>query len=416
MNPILKLTCTASLTLLIVAATALASAARADVVTDWNERAMAAMIAEGPAVANSGTGTSRTLAMVHIAMAEAINATDRKFKPFLSGVSAAAGASAEAAAHAAARGVLVELLPKQKAALDATYGNAVGRIAAGAAKSVGIAFGESAAQAVVAQRKSDGAFGSPDTYRPQTTPGAYVPTALPLVSNVALRAPFALQGVSQFRPGPPPAMDSALWARDYNETKALGSADSSQRTAWQTETARFWVLVGTPAWNQAARSLSAGKPLPLPESARLFAHLNIAIYDAYMAVFDAKYHYQFWRPVTAIRNGDRDGNDATERDAAWRPTIDTPLHPEYPCAHCTVDGAAGAVLKNTFGTGSLPEITLDYSAMPGVTRRYTSIQQLEDEVSMARIWGGVHYRNSNEVGHALGKKVGEYVLGATFAP
>ena len=167
MTPILRLTCAAPATLLILAAAASAPAARADVVTDWNERAMAAMIAEGPAVATSGTGTSRTLAMVHIAMAEAVNATGRKFKPYLSSVPAAAGASAEAAAHAAARGVLVELLPKQKAAVEGAYLSAIGKVADGPAKSAGIAAGESAAQTIVAQRKSDGAFGSPDTYRPQ---------------------------------------------------------------------------------------------------------------------------------------------------------------------------------------------------------------------------------------------------------
>jgi hypothetical protein len=268
---------------------------------------------------------------------------------------------------------------------------------------------------VVEQRKTDGAD-SPNTYRPVTAPGVYVPTTMPVLTIVASVKPLALTSVSQFRPGPPYALSSASWARDYNETKELGSTKSTQRSAWQTETARFWVLVGTPAWNQAARSLSASKPQPLAESARLFAHLNMAIADAYLAVFDAKYQYNFWRPITAIRNGDRDGNDATERDAGWTPVIDTPLHPEYPCAHCTVDGAAGAVLKSVFGTGQVEEFTLTFADMPGITRRYTSIQQLEEEVSMARIWGGVHFRTSNEVGHALGKQVGDYVLSNYFRP
>ena len=168
--------------------------------------------------------------------------------------------------------------------------------------------------------------------------------------------------------------------------------------------------------NEAARALLAGKPLPLHESARLFAHLNIAIFDAYLAIFDAKYQYGFWRPVTAIRNGDHDGNDVTARDAGWTPLITTPLHPEYPCAHCVVDGAAGVVAKSVFGNGTVPEFTVTFAEMPGVMRKYTSIQQLEDEVSMARIWGGVHYRNSNEVGHALGKQVGEYVLSSQLRP
>lgn len=170
------------------------------------------------------------------------------------------------------------------------------------------------------------------------------------------------------------------------------------------------------AMYQAANSGSDVSPEAAAHAAargvlvRLFAQLNAAIFDAYLAVFDAKYTYNWWRPVTAIRNGDRHNNPAVGRDAAWTPIIDTPMHPEYPCAHCTVDGAAGAVLKAFWGTGPLPEFTLTYDAMPGVTRKYTSIQQLEDEISMARIWGGVHFRTSNEVGHLLGKQVGEYVL------
>lgn len=371
--------------------------ARADIVTDWNERAFVTMTA---ARVVGGQGQARTLAMMHTAMFDAINATTQPN---------ASSASPEVAAHAAARRVLVELYPTQNAGLDAAFEMVMSKLPDGASKSAGIAAGEKAAAAMLAERKADG-FNAPDTYRPATSPGVYITTALPILSHVAGIKPFALQSVSQFRPGPPPKLDSALYARDYNETKELGAANSAKRTAWQTETARFWEIPGTPAWNQAARSLIASRPLPLADSARLFMALNVASFDAYMAILDAKYHYGFWRPITAIRNGDRDGNDATERDAAWLPAITTPLHPEYPCSHCVVDGAAGVVMKSVFGSGAVPEFTLTYAAMPGVTRKYSTIQQLEDEVSMARIWGGVHYRNSNEVGHKIGKQVGEYVL------
>jgi hypothetical protein len=352
---------------------------------------------------------ARTLAMMHIAMSDAVNAAGKRYTLYSSGVPEAVGASPEAAVHAAARQVLGELYPKQKASLDAEFDGAMAKLQDGTAKSGGIAAGERAASAVLAARKADG-LQSPETYRPVTSPGIYITTSLPIMSHVASVSPFALKSVSQFRPGPPPALNSALWARDYNETKELGGTNSAKRTAWQAETGRFWQLGGVPAWNEAARGLLANKPLPLHESARLFAHLNMAIFDAYLAIFDAKYQYGFWRPVTAIRNGDSDGNDGTERDPGWTPLITTPLHPEYPCAHCVVDGAAGVVTKSVFGSGTVPEFTLIFAEMPGVTRKYTSIQQLEDEVSMARIWGGVHYRNSNEVGHALGKQVGEYVL------
>jgi hypothetical protein len=387
--------------------TLVSSKVQADIVADWNGKAGDTMVAQG---VTSGVGPARTLAMMHAAMFNAVNAVGKRYALYMvTTVPDAAGASPEAAAHAAARRVLADLYPKQKPALDAAFDAAIAKLPDGAAKVSGILAGEAAAVAMLANRKTDG-FDSADTYRPVTSPGVYVVTPLPVMSHVAGVKPFALQSVSQFRPGPPPALDSPQWARDYNETKELGAAKSTKRTAWQTETGRFWVLSGALAWNEAARELLASKPLPLTESARLFAHLNIALTDAFLAIFDAKYHYSFWRPITAIRNGDRDGNDATERDAGWTPLINTPMHPEYPCAHCVCDGAAGAVLKSVFGTGTLPEFTLTYAAMPGVTRKYTSIQQLEDEVAMARIWGGVHYRTSNEVGNAIGRKVGEYVL------
>ena len=387
-------------------------AARADIVTEWNERAFAAMGAEK---ITGGFAPARMLTIMHSAMFDAVNAVDKRYMSYSGAPLDATGASRDVAAHAAARRALAVLLPTQRPMLDAAFDAAMSRLPDGAARSAGIAAGDQAAMTVVELRKADGA-NSPNTYRPMTAPGVYVPTTLPLLSFVANVEPLALTSVSQFRPGPPYALSSAAWARDYNETKEMGSTKSTQRSEWQTETARFWVLVGTPAWNQAARSLSASKSQPLAESARLFAHLNMAIADAYLAVFDAKYQYNFWRPITATRNGDRDGNDATERDAGWTPAIDTPLHPEYPCAHCTVDGAAGAVLKSVFGTGQVPEFTLTFADMPGVTRRYNSIQQLEEEVSMARIWGGVHFRTSNEVGHALGTQVGEYVLSSQLRP
>jgi hypothetical protein len=283
-----------------------------------------------------------------------------------------------------------------------------------AGNAAGVALGEQAAAMMVKARQDDGTFGVPDSYRPYTSPGAYVPTVLPVVSNVASRKPFALQTIDQFRPGPPPALGSAVWAADFNETKEWGAANSRRRTPRQTETARFWELLGTPAWNQIARALAANRAMPLAERARVFAQLNMAMFDAYLAVFESKYHYNFWRPVTAIRNGDQDGNDATGRDPTWRPLIDTPPHPEYPCAHCAADGAAGAVLKHVYGDGPVAPFTVTFMAMPKVTREYTRVQEVQEEVSLARIWGGVHFRNSNRTGDALGEKIGEYVLQRTL--
>lgn len=390
----------------------LASSVRADIISDWNAKALATMAAEK---VTSGIPQARTLALMHIAMFDALNAVDRRYAPYGHGLPDAAGAAPEAAVHAAARQMLVTLYPKQKAALDEVFDMAIARMPESTARTAGLALGDKVAASIHAARQADG-FNSPDTYRPATAPGVYVPTALPLLSHVASIKPLVLPSVSQFRPGPPPALDSALWARDYNETRDLGAVNSTTRTAWQTETARFWVVSGAQAWNEATRGLLASNPLPLLDSARLLAYGNMVLYDGYLAVFDAKYHYGFWRPITAIRNGDRDGNEATASDAAWKPLIDTPMHPEYPCAHCVADGAVGTVLKSVFGTGTVPTFTLTSTALPGVTRMYTSIQQLEEEVAMARIWGGVHYRTSNDVGNTVGKHVGDYVLQHVLRP
>jgi hypothetical protein len=240
-------------------------AARADIVTEWNEKAFAALEAEK---ITGGFGPARVLTIMHAAISDAVNAVEKRYSSYSSATLDAAGSSPEVAAHAAARRALVELMPRQKSMLDDAYESAMSRLPDNAARSAGIGAGEQAAMAVIEMRKADGA-NSPSTYRPSTTPGIYVPTTMPALTFVAGIKPLALKSVSQFRPGPPYALSSAAWARDYNETKELGSAKSRARSAWQTETARFWFLVGTPAWNQAARGLSAAKPQPLAESARL---------------------------------------------------------------------------------------------------------------------------------------------------
>jgi hypothetical protein len=390
----------------IFAGLALVSPAKADLVTEWSAHAFAVIAADRM---GGGIGPARAATILHFALFDAANGVERRYVPYRSALPEAAGASPEAAAHSAARRVLVELFPRQKNMVERHFDAAMAKIPEGMGRAMGSAIGEKVALAIIAERKADG-FSGADIYRPVTSPGVYVATAAIVGSHLPLSKPFALRAVSQFRPGPPPDLKSTQWARDYNETKELGGANSTKRTAWQTETGQFWVLIGAHAWNEAARNISANHPLALIESLRAFALMNMAISDSYLAIFDAKHHYNFWRPVTAIRNGDQDGNDATERDAGWTPLIATPLHPEYPCAHCVVDGGAGTVLKSFFGSGPLREFTLTYEAMPGVTRKYTSIQQLKDEVFMARIWGGVHYRTSNEVGVTIGEKVGAYIV------
>ena len=228
--------------------------------------------------------------------------------------------------------------------------------------------------------------------------------------------PFALTKPSQFRPQPPISLESKEWAADFNELKAYGGKTSTKRSTQQTETARFWLMVGAPAYHPVPRQLVTAKQMSVIDSARFMALYAVALADAYIAVFDAKYHYEFWRPITAIRNGDISGNPATELDATWQPIDNTPMHPEYPCAHCIQSGAAAAVIESVLGSADIPEVSVTSSTAPGVTHRWTNLGVLSDEVSNARIWAGFHYRFSTRVGTDMGRQIGEYVVKNVMQP
>ena len=253
------------------------------------------------------------------------------------------------------------------------------------------------------------AAAGPDTYRPFTAPGKYVPTVLPAASRWGGVRPFALKSGDQFRPGAPYALSSLEWAKDYNEVKRMGGKAGSARSAEQTDIARFWELTGPATYNPLTRQISAAKRLDVTDNARLFALVSMATADALISVFDAKYTYSFWRPVTAIRNGDLHGNDALERDAAWEPFIPTPMHPEYPCAHCITQSAAAGVLQAFFGD-AIPPVKLTSTTAPGVTRSYTRLSDYVQEVIDARVYDGVHYRTSGIVGAEMGRKIAEYTV------
>jgi hypothetical protein len=221
------------------------------------------------------------------------------------------------------------------------------------------------------------------------------------------RKPWILTTPDQFRPAPPPELKSDLWTRDYNEIKTVGSRINSTRTPEQTGIARFWEATAPTVYYPVVRSVANVPGRDVMQNARLFAVIAQAMDDALIAVFDAKYHYNLWRPITAIRNGDTDGNDATERDPFWMPFIETPMHPEYPCAHCIVAATIGAILRAEIGAGPTPTLSTTSPTAPGVVRRWTRIEDFVDEVANARIYDGVHYRNSTEVGSAMGTKIGE---------
>jgi hypothetical protein len=295
----------------IIASVLWIAPARADVVTDWNVTANALVAND---VGNNPK--FRTLAMVHVAMSDAINTVQNRYTRVVATLPAAPGASAEAAAATAARQILTQVYPEQKEKIEEAYQASLKAIPDGPARTEGIKLGMEVAEAVQADRANDGT-NTPDTYRPHTTPGAYVPTTPPLWEQYARAKPWVLKSADQFRPGPPPVLSSAEWARDYNEVKSLGGTKSTARTPEQSEAVRFWDNVNFgPTWQAAARELSIKKELPLAECARLFALLNMSLANAYIVNWDAKYTYNFWRPVTAIRNGDQDGMDLIQPDAA----------------------------------------------------------------------------------------------------
>src|SRR6266850_2619994 len=284
-----------------------ATLVRADVITDWNQTAMDVM----KAVNVAGNPWTRTMAMMHVSMADSVNAVQDKYTRFMPDIPATPNASAEAAAAAAAREILMRQYPGQKARIDATYATMLEAVPDSPARAAGIALGEKVATGCFTDRQND-STNVPDTYRPMTTPGIWVPTTPPLFPQYATAKAWGMKSASQFRPGPPPKLSSAVYARDYNETKEFGALKSVKRTDAQSDAVRFWTQGNlTPSWFQAAGQLSARKGLSLAENARLYALMSMALANAFIMDWDAKFQYNYWRPLTAIRNGDKDSNDAT---------------------------------------------------------------------------------------------------------
>jgi len=381
-----------------------ATVARGDVIMDWNTKADA-LAAEKQLLNAPNT---RGQAMLHIAMFEAVNAIERRYAPYKLNLTADKTASREAAAAAAAYGVLLALHPDKKADLDATLAASLAGIAENEAKSKGIELGKQAAAGVIAMRENDGS-NTPEDYRPATTAGVYVPTTMPIESTSSKVKPFVMASASQFRAPPPPALTSETWTKDVNEIREIGSSVSTRRSAEQTTIARFWFFTGPRTYNAIVRQIATNRKMDLVDCARLYALTSIATADAFTAVFDAKYAYNLWRPITAIRNADLTSNPATPREASWQPLGTTPMHPEYPCAHCIVSSTVATVLQNVVGD-EVGEITLTSPTAPGVTRKWTRLQDYSNEVSSARIYAGFHYRFSTEAGREMGKKIGDLTV------
>jgi hypothetical protein len=386
----------------VAAAMALQAPAHADAVTDWNVKAneftLEAKLGTPPAM--------RVMAIVQTAVHRA--------------VAALPATAHEAAVAAANRATLSALLPSQAAAVEAAHRAALTAIADGPAKANGIAAGERAAAEVLAARAHEAAvFSAPDATRPfvggAAGAGSYVPTAMPAATAWARRTPWHMASPAQFRPAPPPALSSDTWARDFDEVKAFGGRMSTRRSAEQTEIARFWDFSMPAIYHGVLRSVALQPGRDTLANARFLATATQALDDSMIAVFEAKYHYNFWRPITAIRNADLDGHDATQRDATWVSLIDVPMHPEYPSGHSILAGAVGAVLKAEIGAGPLPRLSTTSATARGVVRQWTRIEDLENEIAMARVWGGLHFRFTNDVSLAMGRRIGELAV-AKSAP
>jgi hypothetical protein len=383
----------------------LGTSASADVITDWNEKASALVTKHRMLPPQA----ERVIACMHVAMFDSVNAVDRRYQPYGTSITAPKDASKEAAAAVAAEGVLALLFPKDADELHSALATYLAPIPDGASKSAGIKLGQEVAAKTIMDRNGDGAD-APDAYRPRTQPGVYVPTPITASSMWPNVRPFAMTSPSQFRPQPPIALNSAEWTADYNEIKSLGGKDSKARGARQTEDATFWLITGPVSYYPILRQLVSAKKMDLSESARFMALASVALADSFIAVFDAKYHYEFWRPITAIRNGDRDDNPATELDAAWQPIDNTPMHPEYPCAHCISSAAVATVVEAVLGSPNIPEVTMTSTTAPGITHRWTNVWAYADEVSAARIFAGFHYRFSTRVGQDMGRQIGRLVV------
>jgi hypothetical protein len=420
----------------------IASAATGDAVLTWSQNASAAGTA---ACLDAPPGDpfheSRLYAMTHIAIHDALNAIERRSRPYVFDGPRQPGASPDAAVAAAARTVLVALISQLPlelvttsciaaglASVEKSYAAALGLIPKGPAKTHGIELGEAAGQAILTNRANDGAVGPFLNFNcpTNTVPGQYQCTpgtpfiAFEVWANVT---PFVLIDNKQFRPPPPYRVKSGKYAADYNEVKSLGSVGSTTRTPDQTQIAYFWLENSPLKWNRIARTIAPGQRLDLWENARLFGLLNVALADGYIAMAATKNHYDFWRPITAIRNGDTDGNPETSGDPNWTPLVQTPADQDYASGHAIEGGAGAEVLREVFGTDripfqdcstSLPARTCD-DASP-VLRSYSTFTQASDENAFSRILVGFHFRHSVEEGTEYGRHIGNRATNLFFRP
>ncbi len=377
-----------------------------DVVRQWNEIAINAILPNGPPFT-----AQRFMAIVQLAVFEAVNATTGKYEPYLGTVVSPSGASAEAAAVTAAHGVLVAYFPAQTATLNAHRDASLATIPDGQAKTDGIAVGVAAAAAMVADRANDGSApplvhipDNADVYEWQITPGC----TGGVFRHWPNLKPFAIEGPTQFRSEPPPALGSGLYAQDYNEVQAVGGMNSPLRSQDRTEVARLYAV--GPAhwtWNYVLLQIASTRNDEITKTARTMAVMNMAINDAFISGFETKYFFRTWRPVTAIPRGGEDGNKWTTA-GSFVPLISTPCFPSYPSNHGTGSGAARTVLVRAYGRYGHSVSVFHPNAL-GIVRNYSDLNAITDDVADARVYGGIHYRYDQDAGERQGHAVGQYV-------
>jgi hypothetical protein len=384
---------------------------QADVVTDWNTAALIAIRSDR----TTPPQASRNLAILHASIYDAVNGISRTHQPYLVQSTVPASASKEAAASAAAHKVLSTLFPAHAAEFDTLHESTLAQIPNGPREKKGLAWGAAVATQVLAQRANDGSAAT------VAAPiggglGDWIPTGpVPfLLPQWGFVTPFCMSSSAQFRPSGPPALDSEKYAQDFNEVKMFGGAVGSSRTEDQSLIARFWADgAGTETppghWNHIAQDVSAAQGNTLDQNARLFALLNLAMADAGICAWDAKYSFNNWRPVTAIRNAASDGNDATEPDAAWSSFIGTPPFPDYVSGHSTFSGAAATVLGIFYGSDDI-SFSTGSDFLPGVIRSFESFSSAANEAAMSRVYGGIHFRFASDDGLSGGLAIGEWTI------
>ena len=400
----------------LAAGTALiASPAAADTICEWVEFAQSIQAAAAPPPTAPRTPDhERANTQMALAMFEALNAIDRRYETYLGMAPGDSTASQDAAAATAAYDVLVAHYPGQKSALDDSYAITLATVTDARARDAGIAIGKAAAALALKSGGIDPAI-EQVPYLPRAQAGVWVPTQLPVFDPfmTAFR-PWILERADSVRPGPPPALTSERWAKDYDEVKRVGGKGSTARTPQETLMARYRI---TPNMMPSFR-LAADAPGRAPvQNARMFAMLEMIEDDSMLAIIDAKLHYDFWRPITAIRNGDKDGNDATAPDRAWEPLINTPNHPEYPCGHCIFAAATAEYMKAEVGNSPAWGVRVSSRSIPGAAvQALPSWDEWSRQVSYSRTLGGVHYRFSNEAAEDMGRKIARLAMANVMRP